>query len=269
MLVSYQKIKSFGTSSKRLQKIVIRRSRDKHSEIDCWKREESDPSTEEEEMFLNSVYGMEGEDMGTPETIFNDTSSMQIGEASTPEEGRPAHSAKVEALLTNLDLERANFDRPKPLKSVVFSCWTKMLDLVQDALRAKGFNYQRIDGQSSLKARSEAMEIFTEDSNCTVMLASIGSAGEGVDFTVAQYVHLLEPHWNPMAEAQAVDRVHRIGQTSPVTITRYIVPESVETYIQWVQSDKLRIINLSFDAMSEDAVKIEERRWQKLQSYLQ
>ena len=49
-----------------------------------------------------------------------------------------------------------------------------------------------------------------------------------VDFTVANHVHLIEPHWNPMAEAQAVDRVHRIGQDREVVITRYIMRNSVE-----------------------------------------
>jgi SNF2 family DNA or RNA helicase len=46
---------------------------------------------------------------------------------------------------------------------------------------------------------------------------------------IANHVHLVEPHWNPMAEAQAVDRVHRIGQSREVTVTRYIVINTVET----------------------------------------
>lgn len=49
-----------------------------------------------------------------------------------------------------------------------------------------------------------------------------------VDLTAANSVHLLEPHWNPMVEAQAVDRVHRIGQSRDVTITRYITRDSIE-----------------------------------------
>ena len=50
-----------------------------------------------------------------------------------------------------------------------------------------------------------------------------------VDLTAANHVHLLEPHWNPMAEAQAVDRVHRIGQSREVITTRYIIRDSIET----------------------------------------
>ena len=54
-----------------------------------------------------------------------------------------------------------------------------MLDLVQDHLEMNGFTFQRIDGQSSLPKRGEALRLFREDPKCTVMLASIGSAGEG------------------------------------------------------------------------------------------
>lgn len=62
-----------------------------------------------------------------------------------------------------------------------------MLDLVQHHLELNGFTFQRIDGQSSLSKRNEAMRLFTEDPKCTVMLASIGSAGEGC----VQYLFLL------------------------------------------------------------------------------
>jgi uncharacterized membrane protein len=50
-----------------------------------------------------------------------------------------------------------------------------------------------------------------------------------VDLTAAKHMHIVEPHWNPMAEAQAIDRVHRIGQTREVTVTRYIVSNTIET----------------------------------------
>lgn len=49
-----------------------------------------------------------------------------------------------------------------------------------------------------------------------------------VNLTVANYVHIMEPQWNPMVEAQAVDRVHRIGQQWDVLITRYLIKDSIE-----------------------------------------
>jgi hypothetical protein len=50
-----------------------------------------------------------------------------------------------------------------------------------------------------------------------------------LDLTAANHVHIIEPHWNPMAEAQAIDRIYRIGQKREVFVTRYIVPKSIET----------------------------------------
>lgn len=50
-----------------------------------------------------------------------------------------------------------------------------------------------------------------------------------VDLTAASHVHIIEPQWNPMIEAQALDRVHRIGQTRDVVTTRYIIRNSIET----------------------------------------
>lgn len=50
-----------------------------------------------------------------------------------------------------------------------------------------------------------------------------------IDLTAACSVHLMEPHWNPMVEIQAIDRVHRKGQSRSVTVHRYIIPKSIET----------------------------------------
>ena len=49
-----------------------------------------------------------------------------------------------------------------------------------------------------------------------------------LDLTAASRVHLLEPQWSPMAEEQAFDRVHRMGQTRAVTVTRYVMKDSIE-----------------------------------------
>jgi SWI/SNF-related matrix-associated actin-dependent regulator of chromatin subfamily A3 len=123
--------------------------------------------------------------------------------------------------------------------------------MIETALRTNGFLFQRIDGQKSLEQRIRALHAFNNDPTCTVMLASIGSVAEGyglafiftmnsdcahfsmrsrrVDLAAANYVHLVEPHWNPMLEEQALDRVHRIGQTRDVMTIRYIVNNSIET----------------------------------------
>ncbi|KAG2026680.1 hypothetical protein GB937_001466 [Aspergillus fischeri] len=183
---------------------------------------------------------------------------------------RLSPSVKVRALLKNLEREQRT-DRGtsyQPVKSVIFSQWTRMLDLVAQALRQHNYKYARIDGHSSLADRRSAIQHLNEDNNCTVMLASIGSAGEGVDLTAANYVHLLEPHWNPMVEAQAVDRVHRIGQSREVVVTRYFIENSIEDYVRWTQEDKMRLISESLGSAASSQSEFDGRRLDKLQFIL-
>lgn len=189
-----------------------------------------------------------------------------------------------------------------------------MLDFVQLDLQKAGLRLQRIDGQTPLLQRRAAVARFSSDVACTVMLASIGSAGEGwaallhiylflivvdyilyglltliltniIDLISACHVHILEPQWNPMVEAQAIGRVHRIGQSQQVFVTRYIVRRSIENvsysislpfqgpsqkdnftqdsqYIQWVQKDKMRVISHSLDFGSLLQADIDQQRWQ-------
>ncbi len=63
--------------------------------------------------------------------------------------------------------------------SVVFSYWTKMLDLIEGPFRDNGLKFCRIDGRSSMSQRRKALETFNGDHECCIMLASIGAAGEG------------------------------------------------------------------------------------------
>ncbi|WQF87942.1 Putative helicase, Zinc finger, RING-type, Zinc finger, RING/FYVE/PHD-type [Colletotrichum destructivum] len=173
-------------------------------------------------------------------------------------------STKIEALVRNLRLEQAvnrqGIEIP-PVKSVVFSYWTKMLDLTQMALHSNGFSFERIDGQMSLRSRSAAIHRFAEDMSCTVLLATIGSAAEGIDLTAASFVHIMEPHWNPMVEAQAIARVHRIGQIRPVIATRYVTRNSIEEYVRWIQEDKLSLISRSLNSDDVWQKDVDDERW--------
>ncbi|KAK4198874.1 SNF2 family N-terminal domain-containing protein [Triangularia verruculosa] len=192
------------------------------------------------------------------------------GNVPATQKPAPPPSNKVQALLKNLHHEQGVSCLPQPnrtmdiKKSVVFSCWVRMLNLVQQHIEDAGFGVARIDGGTSLVDRSKAMSRFRDDPSCTVMLATIGSAAEGVDLTAANNVHLLEPHWNPMVEAQAVDRVHRIGQTRPVTTIRYITDKSVDMYVQAVQQEKLQLIDQSFLGITNETHTADQRQSQKV-----
>ncbi|KAI1657871.1 SNF2 family N-terminal domain-containing protein [Daldinia decipiens] len=151
-------------------------------------------------------------------------------------------SSKVKALLQNLhsDHTAATASDQRPAKSIIFSTWTGMLDLIGRALSLNSFTYQRLDGSKSLAQRRYALEEFRTNNDCTILLASLGSAAVGLDLTMASRVHLMEPGWNPLIEQQAMDRVYRLGQKNEVITTRYIVSgsDSIEqASLQWAKMD--------------------------------
>ncbi|KAI2777343.1 SNF2 family N-terminal domain-containing protein [Daldinia loculata] len=160
-------------------------------------------------------------------------------------------SSKVKALLQNLhnDHTVAIVSNQRPAKSIIFSTWTGMLDLIGRALSLNSFTYQRLDGSKSLAQRRYALDEFRANQSCTILLASLGSAAVGLDLTMASRVHLMEPGWNPLVEQQAMDRAYRLGQENEVITTRYIVSgsDSIEQYILQRQSWKTNLVASSLD----------------------
>lgn len=118
-----------------------------------------------------------------------------------------------------------------------------MLILLEEPLRAAGFGVARLDGSMSMKKRTEAIEEFGSNrpNAPTVLLASLKAAGAGINLTAASRVYLVEPWWNPAAEEQAMDRVHRIGQKEEVKVVRLIVKDSVEERILVIQERKKKL----------------------------
>ena len=79
-----------------------------------------------------------------------------------------------------------------------------------------------------------------------VLLASLRCAGVGLTLTAANHVVLLEPFWNPAAEEQAIDRVYRLGQRKPVTVTRLVTERSIEERMVALQATKTELIATAF-----------------------
>ncbi|KAI0161658.1 SNF2 family N-terminal domain-containing protein [Hypoxylon sp. FL1284] len=154
--------------------------------------------------------------------------------------------ALVDDLLRSKAESEAQPDEP-PFKSVVFSAWTSHLDLIQVALDNAGICYTRLDGKMSRTARSAAMDSFREDRSVHVILVSIMAGGLGLNLTAGNYVYVMEPQYNPAAEAQAVDRVHRLGQKRPVRTVRYIMRGSIEEKMLKLQEKKKKLASLSMD----------------------
>ena len=129
---------------------------------------------------------------------------------------------KVSALLDDVS------DHIEDEKCVVFSYWTTTLDVVEAGLRAKGQGYIRFDGKVSDKKRITALRSFRSDPSVRVALLTLSCGAVGLDLTAASRAYLMEPHWNPSLEQQALARIYRMGQSRTVTTIRYIMRDSFE-----------------------------------------
>ena len=121
-------------------------------------------------------------------------------------------------------------------KAIVFSQFTRLLDLVEADLDARRILHARLDGSSS--DRQGLVERFQNDPTCSVFLVSLKAGGVGLNLTAAEYVILLDPWWNPAAEAQAVDRAHRMGQTKNVVAYRLLSKDTIEERVAELQEKK-------------------------------
>ncbi|KAI5858908.1 SNF2 family N-terminal domain-containing protein [Tricharina praecox] len=171
----------------------------------------------------------------------------------------PRPSTKVKALLQMILSENTDDGNVKS-KHVVFSEWTRMLDLVGFALHNSGIKFCRLDGSMQRSRRDAALCEYRENPQCTVILISLMAGGVGIDLTCASRVHLMEPHWNPMVELQALERVHRFGQQRDVLITRYIMQDSFENDILRRQKLKLDMAKQSLDAGKAHIMKCDIRQ---------
>ncbi|KAH7308041.1 SNF2 family N-terminal domain-containing protein [Stachybotrys elegans] len=129
-------------------------------------------------------------------------------------------------------------------KSIVFSCWTRTLNLITRSLDDRGVSYLRIDGTYSLDARQKVLDQFAKDSEKHILLMTTGTGAFGLNLTCANRVFLVEPQWNPSVERQAVARTTRIGQQQPVQVIRYLVKESVEMDLRDQQKRKNEMADL-------------------------
>lgn len=131
-------------------------------------------------------------------------------------------------------------------KAIVFSQWTRMLDLLEIHLKASHVSYRRLDGTMSVAARERAVNDFKTVPEVSVMIMSLKAASLGLNMVAACHVLMLDLWWNPTTEDQAVDRAHRIGQTRPVTVSRLTVKDTVEDRILALQDKKREMVASAF-----------------------
>ena len=121
---------------------------------------------------------------------------------------------------------------------LVFSQFTQFLGRVRAHLDRKDVDYSYLDGRT--RRRAETIERFTLGET-KVFLISLKAGGFGLNLTAADYCILLDPWWNPAAEAQAVDRAHRIGQTRNVNVYRMVSTDTIEEKVMALKASKSKL----------------------------
>lgn len=154
----------------------------------------------------------------------------------------------------------------QPIKSVVFSGWTSNLDLIQIALEDNGINFVRLDGKMSRKARNCSLDAFRDDPAVCVILISITAGGLGLNLTSGSCAYVMEPQFNPAAEAQAIDRVHRLGQKREVFTYRFIMEDSFEEKVLELQRKKENLAALSMTSGKLDKTEAAKRKLEEVQA---
>ena len=130
-------------------------------------------------------------------------------------------------------------------KLLIFSQMTRLLDILDDFLRFRGFKYCRIDGQTSANDRELRIEDFQkEDSDKQVFILSTRAGGIGINLHAANVVIIFDSDWNPQVDLQAIDRAHRIGQKRDVVVYRLVTEGSVEEKIVERAARKLKVDHL-------------------------
>ncbi|HEY1792393.1 MAG TPA: DEAD/DEAH box helicase [Opitutaceae bacterium] len=123
-------------------------------------------------------------------------------------------------------------------KVVIFSQFVMLLDRVRTALINNFPDLPRYELTGMTLDRQKPVQGFQGAPGAAAMLVSLKAAGTGITLHAADYVFLLDPWWNPAVEAQAVDRVHRIGQTNTVFVYRMVTAGTVEERIQALKETK-------------------------------
>ncbi|KAH6856961.1 RAD5-like protein [Chaetomium sp. MPI-CAGE-AT-0009] len=178
--------------------------------------------------------------------------------AQEEEEGldQETKSSKTEALLKILQATLKNDGS----KVIIFSQWTSFLTVIQRQLDEAGYTYTRIDGSMNTSKRDVAIRALDHDPSTRIMLASLSVCSVGLNLVSADTVVLADSWWAPAIEDQAVDRVHRLGQTRPTTVWRLVMEGTVEERVLDIQGEKRELVTKAFQEKQGKQKKTKETR---------
>lgn len=197
-----------------------------------------------------------------------------------PEFDSETQSSKTEAMLQIVQATLRNDGS----KVILFSQWTSFLNILQSQLNAAGIKYTRIDGSMKADHRDRAIDALDNDPETRVMLASLAVCSVGLNLVSADTVilsdsckpayfpsftrrrelysnrYFLLAGWAPAIEDQAIDRVHRLGQTRPTTVWRLVMEGSVEERVLDIQQEKRELVTKAFQEKTGRGKKAKDTR---------
>lgn len=149
-------------------------------------------------------------------------------------------------------------------KTVIFSQYTRMLNIMRQDLQKMGIPFEYLDGSS--KNRLSIVKKFNEDEKIPIFLVSLKAGGSGLNLTGADTVIHYDMWWNPAVENQATDRVHRIGQKNSVSSYKLITLGTIEEKIVELQNRKKGLVK---KVVSSDEEAIAKLTWEEVLELLQ
>ena len=151
---------------------------------------------------------------------------------------------------------------PKLIKEghrmLIFSQWTRCLDLIGCLLDTMDLRFIRLDGQTTISERQELIDEYTNDTSIPVFLLSTRAGGMGINLTAADTCILHDLDFNPFNDIQAEDRVHRIGQKKPVRIIKMVTENTVDSDIYKMQERKAEMNAAILETKKPNAAKKKE-----------
>ena len=136
-------------------------------------------------------------------------------------------------------------------KVVFFAKHIDVMDTAEATFARRGIRYTSIRGDQTTKAREKNIDDFVNDPEVEVIVCSLTAAGVGINLQVASNLVLAELSWTDAEQTQAIDRVHRIGQSEPVTAWRIIAAQTIDTRIAELIDSKAGLAARALDGAGE------------------
>ncbi len=137
-------------------------------------------------------------------------------------------------------------------KVVFFAKHIDVMDAASELFESRGIGFSSIRGDQTSVVRQRNIDAFTNDPDISIAVCSLTAAGVGLNLQVASNVVLAELSWTNAEQTQAIDRVHRIGQTEPVTAWRIIAAQTIDAKIAELIDSKAGLAARALDGSDEE-----------------